>query len=126
MKMVQGRWLTVLVVILILAAPVLFATAAVDWQTGRLTTIEISGTGSGSQTTTRVKQDDLWWTYGICTGDRTYYAVSRIAPARMGLAIDSTVRFSATSSQITMLDSNGKRYVLRIIRQNNSKGCAGR
>ncbi len=43
--MAQGRRLIGFVVILMLAVPILSATGAVDWQTGRLLTIELSGTG---------------------------------------------------------------------------------
>lgn len=126
MKIVHGRRLAFIAAILLLIVSTPVATGAVDWKTGHLTSIEISGTGVPPQTTARAGQKDLWWMYGICTDDRTYYAALRLAPAKLGLGIDSTVRFSATRSQLTLLDSSGKPHILRIFRQDNSKGCGSR
>jgi len=122
--MIAGRFSRILS-LLLLAAPLISATAAIKWQTGRLIGLELNGQGSSLPDTAKIKRNDVWWTYGICTAERTYYAVSRVNPGRMGLAMDSPVKFYTGSNQIT-LDCRGVRYVLRIIRQNHGTGCTNR
>ncbi len=122
MKLVAGR-LSRLLVLVCLCAPGVSSPAAINWQSGRLVTLELDAQGASNSA--KAKKNDVWWTYGICTAERTYYAVSRVHPNRMGLSVESPVRFFAGSKQIT-LDVNGTRYVLRILRQNNGTGCAGR
>lgn len=126
MKISRGRRVTIIVVIVLLTASTLVATEAGAWQTGRVAAIEINGQGADTPANTRAIRNSLWWTYGICTGGLTYYAVSRMSPARLGLSIDCAVKFSATTSQITLRDSRGNQYVLRILRKIASKDCAGR
>ena len=114
-----------LLILLLLVVPMISAPAAIKWQEGRLIGLELNGQGSSLPNTPKIKRNDVWWTYGICTAERTYYAVSRVNPGRIGLAMDSPVKFYTGSNQIT-LDSKGVRYVLRIVRENKSAGCTSR
>jgi hypothetical protein len=94
-------------------------------QTGRVVAVEISGNGPNPQakSITQQQRGDLWWTYSICARDRTYLAVSRESPAKAGLTINSSVRFSVDKNQIYALDPQGKRHVLKILGQDRTKGC---
>lgn len=93
-------------------------------QTGRVVAVKISGNGPNPQAKSQTqRRGDLWWTYSICAKDRTYVAVSRESPARAGLTTDSLVRFSVDKNQIYTLDPQGKRHILRILRQDKTKGC---
>ncbi len=120
--MIAGRFSRLLVLVC-LFAPGISLPAAINWQLGRLVTLELNGQGAANSS--KAKNKDIWWTYGICTAGRTYYAVSRVHPNRMGLTVDSPVRFFVGSNQITV-DVKGERFVMRVIRQNNGTGCAGR
>ncbi len=126
MRISGCRRVAVLAVSILVAIPVSAANGAGAWQTGRVAAIEIDGQGADTKADTRPIRNSLWWTYGICAGTQTYYAASRVSPARLGLDIGSSVRFSATARQITLQDAHGKQYVLRIIRKTESKDCAGR
>ncbi|MBZ5500021.1 MAG: hypothetical protein LAP85_26790 [Acidobacteriia bacterium] len=94
---------------------------ALPWQTGHVLSYEINGHGASSEA--KVKRSDVWWTYSICTGDRTYVAVLRESPAVSGLTEGSPVKFYTDRNQLIYLDPAGKRHVLRIIRQNKGKLC---
>jgi hypothetical protein len=94
-------------------------------QTGRVLAVGISGNGPNPQAKSQTQQrrGDLWWTYSIRAKDRTYVAVSRESPAQTGLTANSSVRFTVSKNQIYTLDSRGKRHVLRVLRQDKTKGC---
>ncbi len=126
MRMGWSRWIAVPAVAVSLTIPIPAASGAGAWQTGRVAAIEIDGQGADTKADTRPIRNSLWWTYGICAGTQTYYAASRVSPARLGLDIGSSVRFSATASQITLQDAHGKQHVLRISRKTESKDCSGR
>ena len=104
---------------LLLAAPLWTEVSARIWQTGRLAAVEINGQSSRSRKGTLYR--DIWWTYTLSLGDRTYSGVSRESPVRMGLKVDSPVRFSPERDRIYFLDPRGKQHVLRIIRQDKKK-----
>ena len=94
--------------------------------TGRVLAIEISANGLKSQSKRYVRQSrtDIWWTYTLCTENRTFYAVSRLTPVKTGLTVDSGIKFTASKSRIYFLDPGGKQQFLRIIRQEKGKGCS--
>lgn len=98
----------------LLAAPLCPEMSAKAWQTGRLVAVEISGQHSVSKTGR--SRRDIWWTYTLRTKDRTYAAVSRESPTRIGVAVDDQVRFSVETDRIYLLDPRGKEHILRLLR----------
>ena len=105
------------------AAP-LAAGVSRQWQTGQVTAAEISGHGSNSQTSSNSRSRsrsafrttrDIWWTYRIKSKGRIYSAVLRESPARSGLAVNSSIRFSAEKDRIYVVGSKGGRRTLRIL-----------
>jgi hypothetical protein len=109
--------------ILSMSAAIQSAKVSETWQSGRVVAVEISGQGTGSQPQARREYGDLWWTYNICAGDRTFRAALRESPTRSGLRVNSLVKLSAGKTQINALDSHGKRHILRIIRVDMTRGC---
>jgi hypothetical protein len=103
---------------LLLAAPICLEGSARTWQTGRLVAVEISGQHSISKSGR--SRRDIWWTYTLRTRDRTYVAVSREDPARIGVSVNNPVRLSVETDRIYLLDPQGKQHILRIIRQEKS------
>ncbi len=122
MKMIAGGFSRFLILACLCAHGV-SSPGAINWQSGRLVTLELNAQGASNGA--KARNQDVWWTYGICTAERTYYAVSRAHPNRMGLAVGSPVKFFVGSNQITV-EIKGERIVMRVIRQDNGTGCAGR
>jgi hypothetical protein len=126
MKSIACRTLASLVLIPFLVYAALGAAETVAWQSGWVTGIELNSQSHDPKASGKPKPTDQWWTYSICNGVRTYSAAGRVSPAKLGLEVASPVKFSATTSQITLKDTRGKQYVMRIIRLIDSRDCAGR
>ncbi len=91
------------------------------WQTGRLVSVQVDGQGPDLKA--KPRGPAVWWTYGVCARDRTYYAVLRQSPSSAGLTVGAMVKFSADRSLLYLINSAGERHVLRIVRQDNGKPC---
>jgi hypothetical protein len=95
------------------------AASAPKWQTGTLLATDISGYG-GATKEMQPQSAAIWWTYCISSENQFYSAVSRSNPGRMKLSINKQVKFYVKQNRMTILDPNGKRYILRI---NSRNGC---
>ncbi len=94
---------------------------------GRVLAIELNANGlkpkAGNAKTKRPPGPDIWWAYTLCGPDRTYFAVSRMAPARSRLTVASPFLFTVRGNRIYYRDADGLQQFLRIIRQEKGKGC---
>jgi hypothetical protein len=98
-----------------------------NWNSGQLLAAQMSGHGSSSAGKSAAKainkRADIWWTYCISDGVQTYSAVSRETPAQIGLERNTPVKFVANKSRLTVLDAEGERHDLIILRVNKGKDC---
>jgi hypothetical protein len=96
---------------------------AAQWQTGRVLAAKLSGHGpSAAGQSKRASRGDIWWTYCFSADGKTFAAVSRASPAKSGLAVNSTVRFSIARNRMTVRKNSKERLVLRIASQED-KNC---
>ncbi len=123
MKPIHLR-IVMLLTILTLPASTFGRDAATHWQTARVCSTELNGHGPNPSSTAKGSQRrDIWWTYCISSGEWTYTAVIRESPARSGMKIGNIVRMSVQKDRMQVLDNQGKRHVLRVIRQVKGAAC---
>ncbi len=100
-------------------------TDARRWQQGRVLVANLTGHGpSDAGAKKAARRGDVWWTYCLSANGWAYTAVSREGPAKTGLEVNSTIRFSIAKNRMTVLNSKKERFILRITRQNNRNTCS--
>jgi len=114
---------TALIVIVLLLSATSGA-AAREWEAGRIATASVSGHGATDKAKSkRFGKQDIWWVYCVSGGDRTYSVVSRENPAKTGLAVNTPVKFSKSRNRLYILNSKGRRLILRISGEGETKSC---
>ena len=123
-----GFHLALLLVILAAALTLEAKTAKTVWQSGKVVSVDLYGQGetqvkSTGKTKTVQKKKDFWWSYCIGAGSRSYSAVLRKSPSKSGLRVNESVRFSASRDRLYVLNPQGTRYELRVLRQDEGGCC---
>jgi hypothetical protein len=103
-------------------------TARTIWQSGKIISVDLYGQGEIQVKATGKKQSvhkrkDFWWSYCIATGKRSYSAVLRKSPSKSGLRVNESVRFSASRDRLYVISPEGKRYEMRVLRQDEGDCC---
>ena len=96
------------------------------WTNGTVIDVDVYGQGAKSGVKDKKGQPtssrkDLWWTYHIGSGEKTYLAVLRKSPAKSGLQISAPVRYYVSRGRLYLLNPKGKRFELRILRQETAE-----
>lgn len=123
-----GSHLATLLVILAAALTLQAETAKTAWQIGKIVSVDLFGHGETQVKSTEKeksarKNKDFWWSYCIGAGSRSYAAVLRKSPNKSGLRVNESVRFSASRDRLYVLSPQGKRYELRVLRQDEGECC---
>jgi hypothetical protein len=103
-------------------------TARTVWHSGKIISVDLYGQGETQSKATGKKQSvhrrkDFWWSYCIATGKRSYSAVLRKSPSKSGLRVNESVRFSASRDRLYVINPGGKRYEMRVLRQDEGDCC---
>ena len=118
MKLGLGAILRACVCALLLSYPLVAAEDAPRWQTGHLKSADLGGHGPITG-----KRSDIWWVYCISTDKSDYSVVSRASPAKAGLTVGDSVRFSVENGLMTISNSKGEQREFRIMRQGKGNIC---
>ena len=95
--------------------------SAQAWRTGLVLSADLAGHGPGTNMRTgRPSRGDVWWAYCISSDGKSYAAVSRRSPARIGAKARNQVRFVISGTRMIVLDSRGGRHTLALT---NRTGC---
>lgn len=100
------------------------ANAKTKWLSGQVVATSLNGHGSETDSwSNTVRRKDIWWNYSISANGQCYSLSSRESPTKIGLTQNSEVKFYTIRNQFYVLDPNGERVALRIIRSAKTKTC---
>jgi hypothetical protein len=88
------------------------------WKTGRVVQAVISGHGPSEKGKyARSRRNDIFWIYMISADHQSFSVISRVSPQKTGMKANTSIKFSVEKNQIRILNSEGKSFIMRILRQ---------
>jgi len=90
---------------------------------GRLVAADLSGHGLNPGSQQPGKRSDVWWVYCISADGKVFSVVSRESPPKAGLTVNGPVTFLLERDRIQILNPNGKRLVMRVLRRRSENIC---
>ena len=127
-RALSGSHPALLLALLAVALTVEAKTTRTVWESGKIVSVDLYGQGetqvkATSKTKPVSRKKDFWWAYCIGAGKRSYSAVLRKSPNKSGLRVNESVRFAASRDRLYVINAQGIRYELRILRQDEGDCC---
>jgi hypothetical protein len=120
------RWLARSVSIVLIWASLSIAeteAAANAWKPGRVVSTGLHGGNNPKKNNLNLHSKDVWWSYRISSGDRTFILLSREKPSKTGLIENADIKLSERRSEIIVVNPAGNRVILKIMRKCNGREC---
>jgi hypothetical protein len=101
------------------SGPASAATEKPSLHPGKVVSAVLNGHGSNAENNGMVGGRDIWWNYIISSGDHLYSVVSRENPSKIGLVVNTSIKFYEARNRMYIPNKKGKPIVLKI--QNKSR-----